>query len=128
MPPPENLPQMQSTLSRLTAQVEALADETARRLDENPPLSVLPDIEIPWLQIRPELTQRKEQLAKLGKQLDGLTAEIAQLANDAEQVRAALVGGARAARSHRARRCLAAGHRRAAARSAGPAAQAVGVA
>jgi len=91
IPSQDGLSQIQADLSRLAVQVDAAADETTRRLDENPPLSVLPDIEFPWLQIRPELKQRKEQLTKLGKQLDALAGEITQLADDTEEARAALV-------------------------------------
>jgi potassium efflux system protein len=91
MPPPDRLRQMQAELAQLTAAVDAAADQTTRRLDENPPLSVLPDIDIVWRQLRPELVQFKDEVAKLGKQLDALAGEITPLADDAEQVRAALV-------------------------------------
>jgi potassium efflux system protein len=90
VPPPDELLRMQTDVSRWAARVEATADEISRRLDENPPLSVLPDINIAWLQMRPELTQRKEEVAKLGKKLDTLAGEITQLAADAEQAHAAL--------------------------------------
>jgi potassium efflux system protein len=90
VPPPDELRRMQTDVSRWAAQVEATADEISRRLGESPPLSVLPDINIVWLQMRPELTQGKEQVAKLGKKLDTLAAEITQLAADAEQAHAAL--------------------------------------
>jgi len=90
IPPPGSLQQMQADWARLASIVDATADETSRQLDDNPPLSVLLDIETPWRQIRPELVQRKEQLAKLGKQLDGVAAEITQLADETEEVHAAL--------------------------------------
>jgi potassium efflux system protein len=90
VPPPDELRRMQTDVSRWATQVEATADEISRRLGENPPLSVLPDINIAWLQMRPELMQRKEQVAKLGKKLDTLVGEITQLAADAEQAHAAL--------------------------------------
>jgi potassium efflux system protein len=90
VPPPDELLRMQTDLSRRAAQVEATADEISRRLDEHPPLSVLPDLSSVWLQMRPELTQSKEQVARLSKKLGTLAGEITQLAADAEQAHAAL--------------------------------------
>jgi potassium efflux system protein len=91
VPPSDELLRMQTDMSRLAAQVDATADEISRRLAENPPLSVLSDINVAWLQMRPELTQGKEQVAKLGKRVDALAGEITQLAADAAQGHAALL-------------------------------------
>jgi potassium efflux system protein len=90
VPAQDTLLQMQTELSQLAARVDTLAEETDRRLGGNPPLSVLGDIEFPWLQVRPELAQRKDQLTKLAKQLDGLSGEITQLAGDAAEAGTAL--------------------------------------
>jgi potassium-dependent mechanosensitive channel len=82
---------LEGEVARLNTRSDKTFADTARRLAENPTLSVVTDLRVVWQQIAADLGRAQRILTKRGEAVEALAAKVAQLAEEWGEVRASLV-------------------------------------